>query len=136
VLKLSQVPGLAFALWPNLTSPPPLSQSKICSPLLVHVLPSIVVEVSPRSHAHVLRLSRPVGRERTVKREDDEFIDGLFEESKADKWNNLNDPSTQSLLSRVPETAEEFERAVVSAKKAFESWRRTSMLTRQKFALE
>jgi malonate-semialdehyde dehydrogenase (acetylating)/methylmalonate-semialdehyde dehydrogenase len=64
------------------------------------------------------------------------FIDGLFEESKADKWNNLNDPSTQSLLSRVPETTEEFERAIVSAKKTFESWRRTSVLTRQKLALE
>jgi malonate-semialdehyde dehydrogenase (acetylating)/methylmalonate-semialdehyde dehydrogenase len=62
------------------------------------------------------------------------FIDGLFEESKADKWNNLNDPSTQSLLSRVPETTEEeFERLVVFAKKA---WRRTSVLMGQRFALE
>jgi len=65
------------------------------------------------------------------------FISGHFEESKTDKWNDVNDPSTQSLLSRVPETTEEeFERAVASAKKAFESWRRTSVLTRQKFALE
>jgi len=65
------------------------------------------------------------------------FIGGRFEESKADKWNDVNDPSTQSLLSRVPETTEEeFERAVGSAKQAFESWRRTSVLTRQKFALE
>jgi malonate-semialdehyde dehydrogenase (acetylating)/methylmalonate-semialdehyde dehydrogenase len=60
-----------------------------------------------------------------------DFIDGLFEESKTDKWNNLNDPSTQPLLSRVPETTEKLDRAVVSAKKAFESWRRTSILTRQ-----
>jgi malonate-semialdehyde dehydrogenase (acetylating)/methylmalonate-semialdehyde dehydrogenase len=57
------------------------------------------------------------------------FINGLFEENKADKWNDVNDPSTQPLLSRVPETTEEF---VVSA----ESWGRTSVLTRQKFALE
>ena len=65
------------------------------------------------------------------------FISGQFEESQTDKWNDVNDPSTQSLLSRVPETTEEeFERAVGSAKKAFESWRRTSVLTRQKFALE
>jgi malonate-semialdehyde dehydrogenase (acetylating)/methylmalonate-semialdehyde dehydrogenase len=65
------------------------------------------------------------------------FINGLFEESKTDKWNDVHDPSTQSLLSRVPETTEnEFERAVGAAKLAFESWRRTSVLTRQKFALE
>jgi len=65
------------------------------------------------------------------------FIGGRFEESKADMWNDVNDPSTQTLLSRVPETTEEeFERAVASAKKAFEGWRRTSVLTRQRFALE
>ena len=65
------------------------------------------------------------------------FIGGRFEESKADKWNDVNDPSTQTLLSRVPETTEEeFERAVASAKEAFEGWRRTTVLTRQRFALE
>jgi len=65
------------------------------------------------------------------------FIGGRFEESKADKWNDVNDPSTQTLLSRVPETTEEeFERAVASAKEAFGSWRRTTVLTRQRFALE
>lgn len=65
------------------------------------------------------------------------FIGGRFEESKTDKWNDVNDPSTQTLLSRVPETTEEeFEQAVASAKNAFEGWRRTSVLTRQKFALE
>jgi malonate-semialdehyde dehydrogenase (acetylating)/methylmalonate-semialdehyde dehydrogenase len=65
------------------------------------------------------------------------FIGGRFEESRADKWNDVHDPSTQTVLSRVPETTEEeFERAVAAAKTAFEGWRRTSVLTRQKFALE
>jgi len=78
----------------------------------------------------------PLAGGELCRREDDEFIGGLVEESKADKWNDMNDPITQSLLSSVLETTkEEFERAVGSAK-AFESWRRASVLTRQKFALE
>jgi len=49
----------------------------------------------------------------------------------------MNDPSMQSLRSGVPGTTEEeFERAVVSAMKAFQRSLRASVLTRQKFALE
>ena len=45
--------------------------------------------------------------------------------------------STQTLLSRVPETtASEFDQAVEAAKEAFKTWSRTSVLTRQRFALE
>ncbi|KAG9014720.1 hypothetical protein FRB94_010567 [Tulasnella sp. JGI-2019a] len=65
------------------------------------------------------------------------FINGEFVESKSTKWHDITDPSTQTVLSRVPETTDaEFEEAVESAKKAFEGWSRTSVLTRQKVAME
>jgi hypothetical protein len=65
------------------------------------------------------------------------YIGGAFVESKANKWIEVHDPSTQSVLSRVPETTEsEFEDAVGAAKEAFESWRKTSVLTRQRFVME
>jgi len=65
------------------------------------------------------------------------YIGGEFKESKANKWTDVHDPSTQTLLSRVPETTEsEFEEAVGAAKKAFETWRKTSVLTRQSFVME
>ncbi|KAF9260222.1 Methylmalonate-semialdehyde dehydrogenase [Marasmius fiardii PR-910] len=65
------------------------------------------------------------------------FIDGEFRESSTDKWIELLDPATQTLLSKVPETTtEEFESAVEAASKAFLSWKKTSVLKRQRFALE
>ncbi|KAJ6505547.1 Methylmalonate-semialdehyde dehydrogenase [Mycena sanguinolenta] len=65
------------------------------------------------------------------------FIDGEFRESKSEKWIDILDPATQTLLSRVPETtAEEFEAAVEAASKAFQTWKRTSVLKRQSFVLQ
>ncbi|KAJ7791763.1 Methylmalonate-semialdehyde dehydrogenase [Mycena olivaceomarginata] len=65
------------------------------------------------------------------------FIDGEFRESKTEKWIEILDPATQTLLSRVPETTpEEFESAVEAASKAFQTWRKTSVLKRQRFALD
>ncbi|KIK64109.1 hypothetical protein GYMLUDRAFT_71552 [Collybiopsis luxurians FD-317 M1] len=65
------------------------------------------------------------------------FIDGEFRESATDKWIELLDPSTQTLLSKVPETtAEEFESAVEAASRAFKSWSKTSVLKRQRFVME
>ncbi|KAG8785384.1 hypothetical protein FRC19_009911 [Serendipita sp. 401] len=65
------------------------------------------------------------------------YIAGEFKESKADKWIEVRDPSTQTLLSRVPETTEEeFNQAIDAASDAFKTWSRTSVLTRQRFALE
>ncbi|KAJ7615001.1 Methylmalonate-semialdehyde dehydrogenase [Roridomyces roridus] len=65
------------------------------------------------------------------------FIGGEFLESKTDKWIDVLDPATQTLLSRVPETtADEFESAVQAASKAFKGWKATSVLKRQRFALE
>ncbi|KAJ7449062.1 methylmalonate-semialdehyde dehydrogenase [Mycena galericulata] len=63
------------------------------------------------------------------------FIDGEFRESKT--WIDVLDPATQTLLSRVPETTPvEFESAVAAASKAFQTWKKTSVLKRQRFALE
>ncbi|RDB29081.1 Methylmalonate-semialdehyde dehydrogenase [acylating], mitochondrial [Hypsizygus marmoreus] len=64
------------------------------------------------------------------------FIGGEFVESKASEWVDVVDPSTQTLLSRVPQTtAHEFEQAVDAASQAFQTWSRTSVLSRQKFVI-
>lgn len=60
------------------------------------------------------------------------FIDNQFRDSKATSWIDLNDPATNNLVTRVPQsTDEELNAAVESAKKAFPSWRATSLLYRQ-----
>ena len=65
------------------------------------------------------------------------YINGAFTESAASEWKEVRDPSTQTVLSQVPEsTADEFEAAVSAAETAFQSWSRTSVLTRQRFVLE
>lgn len=84
------------------------------------------------------------------------FIGGEFVESKAEKWIEVHDPvrpdliqvllawltclisqATQTLLTRVPETtSEEFDQAVSAADQAYQSWRRTSVVTRQRAVLE
>lgn len=65
------------------------------------------------------------------------FIGGQFLESKSSQWFEILDPSTQTLLSRVPQTtSNEFEQAVDAASIAFKSWSRTSVLHRQRFVLE
>ncbi|KAF9029268.1 methylmalonate-semialdehyde dehydrogenase [Hymenopellis radicata] len=65
------------------------------------------------------------------------FIGGQFVESKATEWIDVLDPSTQTLLTRVPHTTNtEFEQAVDAAAEAYKSWSRTSVLARQRFAME
>ncbi|KAJ7630790.1 Aldehyde/histidinol dehydrogenase [Roridomyces roridus] len=65
------------------------------------------------------------------------FIGGEFTESKSTEYFDVLDPSTQTLLSRVPQTTtSEFEQAVDAASHAYKSWSRTSVLARQRFALE
>ncbi|KAI4171471.1 MAG: hypothetical protein LQ343_004209 [Gyalolechia ehrenbergii] len=60
------------------------------------------------------------------------FIDNQFKDSKATSWIDLHDPATNNLVTRVPQsTNEELNAAVESAKKAFPSWRATSLLHRQ-----
>ena len=60
------------------------------------------------------------------------FIDNQFVPSKTSSWIDLHDPATNNLVTRVPQsTDEELHAAVESAKKAFPSWRATSILARQ-----
>ncbi|KAI0094784.1 methylmalonate-semialdehyde dehydrogenase [Irpex rosettiformis] len=65
------------------------------------------------------------------------FIGGEFVESKTSNWIDLADPATQTLLTHVPDsTIEEFDQAVAAASEAFKTWSKSSVLTRQRFALE
>jgi len=65
------------------------------------------------------------------------FIGGQFVESKSTEWIDVHDPSTQTVLTRVPQTTDaEFAQAVDAASEAFKTWSKTSILTRQKFVLE
>ncbi|KAG9047786.1 hypothetical protein FS837_001494 [Tulasnella sp. UAMH 9824] len=92
--------------------------------------------LSPKAHAAAEKLAKWKGTSvsgGTTKN----FIGGEFVESKADKWVEVHDPSTQAVLSRVPETtSEEFNAAVDAAETAFKTWSRTSILTRQRVAME
>ncbi|XP_019869859.1 probable methylmalonate-semialdehyde dehydrogenase [acylating], mitochondrial [Aethina tumida] len=65
------------------------------------------------------------------------FIDGQFVDSKTSSWVDLHDPATNNLVTKVPNSTQaEMEAAVESAKKAFESWKNTSILTRQQLMLK
>lgn len=65
------------------------------------------------------------------------FIDGQFFESQATEWVDLADPATNNLVTKVPQsTQKEMEAAVASSKRASESWRQTSVLTRQQIMLK
>lgn len=60
------------------------------------------------------------------------FINGVFEESKATKWIDLYNPATQELLCRVPQsTPEELKRAEEGALKAFKTWKEVPVQQRQ-----
>ncbi|KDR85348.1 hypothetical protein GALMADRAFT_234171 [Galerina marginata CBS 339.88] len=65
------------------------------------------------------------------------FIGGEFAESQSTEWIDVHDPSSQTVLTRVPQSTEsEFLAAVDAASHAYKSWSRTSVVTRQKFVLE
>ncbi|KAF8634443.1 hypothetical protein AX15_000892 [Amanita polypyramis BW_CC] len=65
------------------------------------------------------------------------LIAGNFVESKASQWFDVIDPSTQTLLTRVPQTTEdEFQQAVEAASEAYKSWSKTSIISRQRFVLK
>ncbi|KAE8233878.1 hypothetical protein CF326_g1085 [Tilletia indica] len=65
------------------------------------------------------------------------YLSGKFTDSATKRWLDVHDPSTQTLLSRTPETLpEEFEAAVSSAHAAFPAWRETSILSRQAVMLK
>merc|ERR1719430_1051890 len=59
-------------------------------------------------------------------------IDGVWEESKTDRWIDVHNPATNKVVTKVPQsTQEEMERAVESAKAAFSTWSKTTPLARQ-----
>ncbi|KAK5964975.1 Methylmalonate-semialdehyde dehydrogenase acylating [Trichostrongylus colubriformis] len=60
------------------------------------------------------------------------WIDGRPVESKTNDWIDLTNPATNEVISRVPKcTQAEMEAAVESCKRAYNSWKNTSPLTRQ-----
>ncbi|CAD5211570.1 unnamed protein product [Bursaphelenchus okinawaensis] len=65
------------------------------------------------------------------------WLDGKPVESKAQKWIELTNPATNEVISQVPHTTpEELQAAVDSCKSAYQSWKNTSILTRQKCMLD
>jgi malonate-semialdehyde dehydrogenase (acetylating)/methylmalonate-semialdehyde dehydrogenase len=61
------------------------------------------------------------------------FINGVFEESKATKWFDVINPATQEVVSRVPQsTPEELKRAEDGAKATFKTWREVPIQQRQR----
>ncbi|KAF2899525.1 hypothetical protein ILUMI_06660 [Ignelater luminosus] len=65
------------------------------------------------------------------------FIDGKFQESQATQWIDLHNPATNEVVTRVPQsTKAEMDAAVQSAKNAFQSWKHSTVLTRQQLMLK
>lgn len=65
------------------------------------------------------------------------FIDGQFVESKTSNWLELYNPATNELVTKVPEaTPNELQAAVDSAKQAYQSWKNTSVMSRQQVMLK
>ncbi|KAG6381050.1 methylmalonate-semialdehyde dehydrogenase [Boletus reticuloceps] len=65
------------------------------------------------------------------------YIGGEFVESKATVWHDVVDPSTQTLLTRVPETTTtEFEQAIHCCFPSLQDLEQTEHLYRQRFAIE
>ena len=60
------------------------------------------------------------------------IIGGEWCQSSTDKWIDVHNPATNSLVTQVPQTTQaEMEQAVENAKAAFGSWSKTSALSRQ-----
>lgn len=60
------------------------------------------------------------------------FINGVFEDSKATQWIDVINPATQEVVCRVPQsTPEELKRAEDGAKEAFKTWREVPIQQRQ-----
>ncbi|KNC86227.1 methylmalonate-semialdehyde dehydrogenase [acylating], mitochondrial [Sphaeroforma arctica JP610] len=65
------------------------------------------------------------------------FINGEWRESKATEWIDVRNPATNEVVARVPcSTQEEMEEAVESAKTAFQTWKKTSVMHRQRILFE
>ncbi|KAF4462627.1 Methylmalonate-semialdehyde dehydrogenase [Fusarium albosuccineum] len=65
------------------------------------------------------------------------FIGNNFTPSAATKWIDVQDPATNNVVTRVPEsTDEELQAAVKAAQDAFPGWKNTSILRRQQIMFE
>jgi malonate-semialdehyde dehydrogenase (acetylating)/methylmalonate-semialdehyde dehydrogenase len=65
------------------------------------------------------------------------FVNGAFPQSSADTWYPVHDPSTNRLLSVVPQCLpDEVDQAVMEAHQAFPAWRRTTLMHRQQRMFE
>lgn len=65
------------------------------------------------------------------------FLDGKFVESKTTQWIDLYNPATNELVTRVPNsTSAEMDAAVASCKQAYQTWSRSTVLTRQQTMLK
>ncbi|KAI9143101.1 Aldehyde/histidinol dehydrogenase [Paraphysoderma sedebokerense] len=65
------------------------------------------------------------------------LINGEFFESESENWIPLCNPATQELLTLVPQnTPAELEAASRTSQEAFQKWRNTTVLTRQKVMLD
>ena len=65
------------------------------------------------------------------------LIDGAWEQSGSSQHVDVLDPSTQKMVSRVPITSQaEMSRILRSSATAYESWKDSSVLTRQRIMLE
>ncbi|KAL3267253.1 hypothetical protein HHI36_011386 [Cryptolaemus montrouzieri] len=65
------------------------------------------------------------------------FIDGQFVDSKTSNWVDLHNPATNEVVTKVPlTTTKEMEAAVESCKNAYDSWSKTTVLTRQQYMLK
>ncbi len=65
------------------------------------------------------------------------LIDGKLVESTTQHWREVINPATQEVLARVPfATPEEMNAAVASAKRAFQTWRKTPIGTRARIFLK
>jgi malonate-semialdehyde dehydrogenase (acetylating)/methylmalonate-semialdehyde dehydrogenase len=61
------------------------------------------------------------------------FINGVFEESKTNKWIDLYNPATNEVVCQVPQsTQEEMARAEAGAKAAFKTWKEVPVQQRQR----
>lgn len=60
------------------------------------------------------------------------FLDNKFVDSQASSWIDLQDPATNNLVTRVPQSTDaELNASIASAQKAFPAWKATSLLHRQ-----
>ncbi|RKO84401.1 Aldehyde/histidinol dehydrogenase [Blyttiomyces helicus] len=65
------------------------------------------------------------------------YIGGEFIESQTDQWIELRNPATQELVTLVPQaTPSELAHAERTAAEAFKTWKRSSVLTRQRIMLD